>query len=83
MHICMQSMHTLSCTHMHVTYDKHDKHGCLHVSGHLQFLYMCTSACMHVSHEVFERSNIKKSNRLVRYNIYYFFALVNNQISIL
>ena len=37
----------------------------------------------HLSHEVFERRNIEKSNCLVRYNIYYFFALVNNQISIL
>ena len=36
-----------------------------------------------LSREVFECSNIKRSNRLVRYNIYYFFALVNNQISIL
>ena len=40
MHACM---HT--CTHMHV---KHDQHGCLHVSGHLQFLYMYTCACMHM-----------------------------------
>ena len=44
MHICMY-MH--ACTHarmhMHV---KHDKHGCLHVSGHLQFIYMYTCACM-------------------------------------
>ena len=30
-------------THMHV---KHDKHGCLHVGGHLQFLYMYTCLCM-------------------------------------
>ena len=40
-------MHTHACahthTHMHV---KHDQHGCLHVGGHLQFLYMYTCACM-------------------------------------
>ena len=41
--------HTCTCTHagmdMHV---KHAKHGCLHVGGHLQFLYMCVhaSACV-------------------------------------
>ena len=29
--------------HMHV---KHAKHGCLHVAGHLQFLYMYT--CVYV-----------------------------------
>ena len=33
----------LACMHMHV---KHDKHGCLHVGGHLQFLYMCLHACV-------------------------------------
>ena len=33
-------------THMHM-YVKHAKHGCLHVSGHLQFLYMYTCACVH------------------------------------
>ena len=33
--------HKHACTHMHV---KHDKHGCLHVSSHLQFLYMYTCA---------------------------------------
>ena len=32
-------------THMHM-HVKHDKHGCLHVGGHLQFLYMYTCACM-------------------------------------
>ena len=32
-------------THMHV---KHAKHRCLHVSGHLQFLYMYKCACVHV-----------------------------------
>ena len=31
--------------HMHV---KHDKHGCFHEGGHLQFLYMCLCACVHV-----------------------------------
>ena len=34
--------------HMHVEHDKHAKHGCLHVSGHLQFLYMYTCVCVHV-----------------------------------
>ena len=41
-----------TCTHtcMHV---KHDKHGCLHGGGHLQFpnmfiLAFCACACMHV-----------------------------------
>ena len=42
--------HTQTCTHMHV---KHGKLGCLHVSGHLQFLYMytcvCVCMCMHVN----------------------------------
>ena len=42
-------MHACTCmhahTHMHV---KHAKHGCLHVSGHLQFLYMYECACVHV-----------------------------------
>ena len=42
-------MHT--CTHMHVSmhvYVKYDKHGCLHVNCHLQFLYMhlCACACI-------------------------------------
>ena len=45
-------MHACTCTHMdarthmHVT---HAKHGCLHVGGHLQFLYMykCVCVCMH------------------------------------
>ena len=43
-------MHAHACTHMHVEHDKHAKHGCLHVSGHLQFLYMCVRAyaCMHM-----------------------------------
>ena len=33
-------------THMHVKHANHAKHGCLHVGGHLQFLYMCT--CVYV-----------------------------------
>ena len=32
--------------HMHVKHDKHDQHGCLHVGGHLQFLYMYTCVCV-------------------------------------
>ena len=32
--------------HMHVKHDKHAKHGCLHVGGHLQFLYMYTCVYM-------------------------------------
>ena len=32
-------------THMHVN---HAKHGCLHVGGHLQFLYMYTCVYVHV-----------------------------------
>ena len=42
MHACTR-MHTHM--HMHV---KHAKHGCLHVGGHLQFLYMYKCACMRV-----------------------------------
>ena len=34
--------HTHTRIHMHV---KHDKHGCLHVGSHLQFLYMRLRAC--------------------------------------
>ena len=30
---------------MHVEHDKHAKHGCLHVSGHLQF-YTCVCMCV-------------------------------------
>ena len=41
-HACM-CMH--AHTHMHV---KYDKHGCLHVGGHMQFLYMYTCACVWV-----------------------------------
>ena len=46
--------HTHTCmhahTHMHVEHDKHDKHGCLHVGGHLQFYtcVVCACACMHM-----------------------------------
>ena len=50
--------HACTCTHarthMHVKHANHAKHGCLHVGGHLQFLYMytcvyvcvCACACM-------------------------------------
>ena len=45
-------MHACTCAHtcMHV---KHDKHGCLHGGGHLQFpnmfiLAFCACACVHV-----------------------------------
>ena len=48
-------MHACTCTHMHVLmhmHVKHDKHGCLHVGGHLQFLYMhlcmCAYVCVHM-----------------------------------
>ena len=34
--------------HMHVKHAKHAKHGCLHVGGHLQFLYMYKCVCVHV-----------------------------------
>ena len=48
-HACMHAhAHTCTCMHMHVKHDKHAKHGCLHVDGHLHFLYMYTCACMHV-----------------------------------
>ena len=50
--------HAHTCTHMHarmhmhVKHANHAKHGCLHVGGHLQFLYVCVCACacmrMHV-----------------------------------
>ena len=49
------TMHMLACMHMHACthththrHVKNDKHGCLHVSGHLQFLYIYTCACVHV-----------------------------------
>ena len=41
--------HTHACTHMHAStyiHVKHVKHGCLHVSSHLKFLYMCVHACV-------------------------------------
>ena len=38
--------HAHTCTHMHVKHANHAKHGCLHVGGHLQFLYMYT--CVYV-----------------------------------
>ena len=38
--------HVHACTHMHVKHANHAKHGCLHVGGHLQFLYMYT--CVYV-----------------------------------
>ena len=41
---CM-CMHTSTHARMH-THVKHDQHGCLHVGGHLQFLYMYTCACV-------------------------------------
>ena len=49
---CPMHTHTHTCTHMHarmhihVKHANHAKHGCLHVSGHLQFLYMYTCVCM-------------------------------------
>ena len=44
-HTCM---HTYTHMHMHVKHANHAKHGCLHVGGHLQFLYMYTCAYVHV-----------------------------------
>ena len=41
--------HAHTCTHMHAhthMHVKHAKHGCLHVGGHLQFLYMYKCACV-------------------------------------
>ena len=38
--------HMHARTHMHVKHANHAKHGCLHVGGHLQFLYMYT--CVYV-----------------------------------
>ena len=41
--------HAHACMHAHMhMHVKHDKHGCLHVGGHLQFLYMYTCAFKHV-----------------------------------
>ena len=48
-HICTHTythMHTRM--HMHVKHANHAKHGCLHVGGHLQFLYMYTCVYVHV-----------------------------------
>ena len=50
---CPMHTHTHTCmharTHMHVEHDKHAKHGCLHVSGHLQFYTcVCMCVCVHV-----------------------------------
>ena len=59
---CVPCTHTCTCTHarthMHVKHANHAKHGCLHVGGHLQFLYMytcvyvrvraCACMCVHV-----------------------------------
>ena len=48
-HTCMHMhMHMHAHMHMHVKHAKDAKHGCLHVSGHLQFLYMYKCACVHV-----------------------------------
>ena len=41
-------MHMHTRTHMHVKHANHAKHGCLHVGGHLQFLYMYTCVCVRV-----------------------------------
>ena len=38
--------HAHARTHMHVKHANHAKHGCPHVGGHLQFLYMYT--CVYV-----------------------------------
>ena len=38
-------MHTRTCM---LNMVKHAKHGCLHVGGHLQFLYMYKCACVYV-----------------------------------
>ena len=42
--------HMHARTHMDVKHANHAKHGCLHVGGHLQFLYMytCVYVCVHV-----------------------------------
>ena len=50
-HACTHA-HTCTRTHtrmhMHVKHAKHAKHGCLHVGGHLQFLYMYKCVFVHV-----------------------------------
>ena len=35
-----------ACMHMHVKHDKHDKHGCLHVSSHLH-VHACAGVWWH------------------------------------
>ena len=40
--------HAHTRTYMHVKHANHAKHGCLHVGGHLQFLYMYTCVYVHV-----------------------------------
>ena len=42
-HTCMHAR-----MHIHVKHANHAKHGCLHVGGHLQFLYMYTCVYVHV-----------------------------------
>ena len=42
MRVAICNFSTCACVHVHV---KHDKHGCLHEGGHLQFQYMCMCAC--------------------------------------
>ena len=41
-------MHAHARMHMHVKHANHAKPGCLHVGGHLQFLYMYTCVYVHV-----------------------------------
>ena len=43
-------MHTYM--HRRVKHDKHDKHGCLHRSGHLQFLYIYVSLHLRMQNAV-------------------------------
>ena len=45
---CAMHTHMHACMHMHVKHANHAKHGCLHVGGHLQFLYMYTCAYVRV-----------------------------------
>ena len=47
---------------MHVKHDKHSKHGCLHISGLLQFLYMytCACVCMHVCTCMWGHSHVNR-----------------------
>ena len=49
MHYAHACTHASTCMHPHThMHAKHDKHGCLHVGSHLQFLYMYTCVCVHV-----------------------------------